>query len=192
MISIPGLYTLNTWIEGTSTGKQIKIKVGTLTTAYIPVAVACIITVTSWWARWTLKSPVSRLFAQPFVQVQINEDIKTPLHWSLWGESIGERWIPLTKGINGKCIRLTTSWYVKLWINRQTGCSCVVTTIFHNFITWQLLAFIGILCDLWQTWFGSLILIMYLWSTRTEMEVTYLPNLYCIILLVLMVRCSSR
>ena len=27
------------------------------------------ITVTSWWARWRLKSPVSRLFTQPFIQI---------------------------------------------------------------------------------------------------------------------------
>ena len=33
-----------------------------------------------------LKSPVSRLFAQPFVQAQIIENIKSPRHWPLWGE----------------------------------------------------------------------------------------------------------
>ena len=56
------------------------------------------ITVTSQWARWRLKSPASRLFAQPFVQAQIKENIKAPRHWPLWGESIGHRWIPLAKG----------------------------------------------------------------------------------------------
>ena len=30
----------------------------------------CFITMTSWWARWRLKSPASRLFTQPFVQAQ--------------------------------------------------------------------------------------------------------------------------
>ena len=34
------------------------------------------ITVTSWWARWRLKSPASRLFTQPFIQAQIKENIK--------------------------------------------------------------------------------------------------------------------
>ena len=34
------------------------------------------ITMTSWWPRWCLKSPVSRFFAQPFVQAQIRENIK--------------------------------------------------------------------------------------------------------------------
>ena len=41
-----------------------------------------IITVTS---RWRLKSPASRLFAQPFIQVQIKENIKAPRHCSLYG-----------------------------------------------------------------------------------------------------------
>ena len=27
----------------------------------------------------------------------IKENIKTPRHWSLWGEYTGDRWIPLTK-----------------------------------------------------------------------------------------------
>ena len=31
------------------------------------------IRVTSWWARWRLKSPASRFFTQPLVQAQINE-----------------------------------------------------------------------------------------------------------------------
>ena len=33
-------------------------------------------TVTSWWARWRLKSPASRWLAQPFVQAQFNENTK--------------------------------------------------------------------------------------------------------------------
>ena len=31
------------------------------------------------------------LFAQPFVQAQIKENIKFPRHWPLWGESTGRR-----------------------------------------------------------------------------------------------------
>ena len=42
--------------------------------------------------------PESRLFAQLFVQVKINENIKAPRHRPLWGESTDNRWIPLTKG----------------------------------------------------------------------------------------------
>ena len=38
------------------------------------------------------------LFAQPFVQAQIKENIKFPRHWPLLVEYIGERWITLIKG----------------------------------------------------------------------------------------------
>ena len=63
-----------------------------------PVLNMYVITVTSKWARWRLKSPTSRLCTQPFVQTQIKENIKAPRHWPLWGEFTGDRWIPRTKG----------------------------------------------------------------------------------------------
>ena len=50
------------------------------------------------WARWRLKSPASWLFTQPFIQVQIKENIKALRHWPLCGEFTGDRWIPRTKG----------------------------------------------------------------------------------------------
>ena len=53
-----------------------------------------VITMTSWWARWLLKSPVSRLFTQPFIQAQIKENIKAPRHWPLWGEFTDDLWVP--------------------------------------------------------------------------------------------------
>ena len=56
------------------------------------------IIVTSWWARWRLKSPASRWFTQSFIQAEMKENIKAPRHWSLWGEFTGDRWIPRTKG----------------------------------------------------------------------------------------------
>ena len=46
---------------------------------------AAVITMTSWWTRWRLKSPASRVFTQPFIQSQIKENIKAPRHWPLWG-----------------------------------------------------------------------------------------------------------
>ena len=64
-------------------------------------------TVTSQWARWHLKSPVSLLFTQLFVRAAIIENIKDPRYWPivrrihrspLWGESTGDRWILLTMG----------------------------------------------------------------------------------------------
>ena len=57
-----------------------------------------VVTMTSSWARWRLKSPASRLFTQPFIQTQIKEYIKAPRHWPLCREFTGDRWIPRTKG----------------------------------------------------------------------------------------------
>ena len=42
-----------------------------------------VIMLTSWWARWRLKSPAYRLLDHPFVQAQIKENIKVmrvPIH----------------------------------------------------------------------------------------------------------------
>ena len=47
-------------------------------------------TLTLWWARWRLKSPVSRLFVQPFVQAHIKETIKALRHWP-WTPYIASR-----------------------------------------------------------------------------------------------------
>ena len=46
------------------------------------------------------KSPASRLFAQPFVQALIKENIKAPRHWPLWSwrEFTGDQCIPRTRG----------------------------------------------------------------------------------------------
>ena len=38
------------------------------------------------------------IFSQPFIQVQVTENIKTPPHWTLYGEFTGHRWIPRTNG----------------------------------------------------------------------------------------------
>ena len=54
------------------------------------------ITVTLQLMPRRLKSPASRLFAQPFVQAHTKENIKAQGHWPLWGEPTGDRWIPLT------------------------------------------------------------------------------------------------
>ena len=49
------------------------------------------------------------MFTKPFVQTQNKENIKSPRHWPLWGEFIGDRWIPLTKGQwRGKCFHWMT------------------------------------------------------------------------------------
>ena len=64
-----------------------------------------IITMTSQWARWRLKSPASRLFTQPFIRAQIKVDIKAPRHWPCVGYS-PHKW-PVTR----KMFHLmTSSW----------------------------------------------------------------------------------
>ena len=62
------------------------------------------IEITSWWARWRLKSPTSRLFIQKFVQAQIKEIIKAPSHWPLWGEFTGDGEFPAQKASNVETI----------------------------------------------------------------------------------------
>ena len=42
------------------------------------------ITVMSKWVWWHLKSPAPLLFAEPFVQVEIKENIKALRHWPNW------------------------------------------------------------------------------------------------------------
>ena len=69
-----------------------------------------IITMMSKWARWRFKSPASRLFTQPFIRAQINENIKAPRHWPLCWEFTGDQLIPRTNGqLHGKCFHWMTS-----------------------------------------------------------------------------------
>ena len=70
------------------------------------------ITVTSKWAQWRLKSPISPLFTKPFIQAQIKENIKAPRHWPLYVEFTGDRWIQRTNGQQRrKCFHwMTLSW----------------------------------------------------------------------------------
>ena len=57
-----------------------------------------LITMTSQWAWWRLRSPASRLFTQPFIRAQIKDNIKAPRHWPLSGDFTGDRWIPRRNG----------------------------------------------------------------------------------------------
>ena len=45
-----------------------------------------------------MASSASQLFAKPFVQAEIKENIKAQRHWPLWGEFTGDQWIPRAKG----------------------------------------------------------------------------------------------
>ena len=53
------------------------------------------------------------LFTQPFIQMQIKENINAPRHRPLWGEFTSDRWIPRTKDQwRGKSFHLMTSSYI--------------------------------------------------------------------------------
>ena len=52
------------------------------------------------------KSPVSRLFTQPFIQKQIEENTKAPRHWPLCGEFTGDRWIPAQNASNAENVSI--------------------------------------------------------------------------------------
>ena len=65
-----------------------------------------IITMTSWWVQWRLKSPVSRLFTQPFIQAQIKEYIKAPRHWPLCGNSLWSGEFPAQMASNAENISI--------------------------------------------------------------------------------------
>ena len=60
------------------------------------------ITVTSYWARWRLKSPACRLFTQPFVQAQIKESTKAQLHLAFLREI---HWWPVNSRQKGPVTR---------------------------------------------------------------------------------------
>ena len=69
-------------------------------------------------SRWRLKSPALRLFTQPFIQVQIKENIKAPRHWPLCGEFTGDRWIPRPNG----------QWHGKFFHLMTLSCICIIFT----------------------------------------------------------------
>ena len=79
--------------------------------------------------QWRLKSPASRLFAQPFVCAQTKEDIKAPRHWPLWGESTGHRLIRLKKG-HERGLLMPSSWYLSNF--RCYRCAFIFVQYFSN------------------------------------------------------------
>ena len=90
-------------------------------------------TMTSQWARWSLKSSALRLFTQPFIQVQIKENMKVPRNRPLWGEFTGDRWILLTEGQERwKCFHLRTSSWPKIFLLQRI--SLIPENIVENLI----------------------------------------------------------
>ena len=93
-----------------------------------PIFIGCCLS--NWWPRTialphynevimrAMASPIAspRMFAQPFIQAQIKENIEAPRHWPLCGEFTVDRWIHHETGIHAykkkfqswihmKCIR---------------------------------------------------------------------------------------
>ena len=86
-----------------------------------------IITMTSQWVQWRLKSTGSWLFTQPFIQALIKDNnIKALRHWPLSGESglaVFQNF-HLPCGANWWYIYLPKLWsYLPKWIlnDNQTG-----------------------------------------------------------------------
>ena len=72
-----------------------------------------IITLTSQWPRWSLKSPASRLFTQSFIQTQMKENIKAPRHWPLCGEFTGTGEFPAQRDSNAENVSIW--WHHRVW-----------------------------------------------------------------------------
>ena len=83
---------INGWVNNCKAGDLSRHRAhydDTVMNWYYLVVRPCII-VRSLWARWRLKSPALRWFAQPFVQAQIKENTKTPLVFFVRGI---HRWV---------------------------------------------------------------------------------------------------
>ena len=59
----------------------------------------------------------SAIAPQPFIQTQINENIKAPCLWALCVEFTGDRWIPRTMASNAENVSI---WW------RHQGCLSLI------------------------------------------------------------------
>ena len=124
------------------------------------------ITVTSYWVPCLLKSPASRLFAQPFVQAHIKGNIKAPRYRHLWGETTGDRRFPPHKGpVTRKCFHLMTS--LCIWLCRVLSNTNKLAELYTNpWVTWTCLRPVTIILNIditipftgvlgWCSWLAS-------------------------------------
>ena len=89
------------------------------------------IRVTPWWARWRLKSPAFRSFAQTSDQAQIKQNIKAPRHWPLWGEfCIGDL---VTGGFPSQ--RASDAENVSIWLRLHEQLLFQMLTPSNTFVT---------------------------------------------------------
>ena len=84
----------------------------------------CCITMTSYWPRWRLKSPASRLFTQPFIQTQIKENIKAPRHWPLCEEFTGTGEFPAQRASYAENVSIwwRHHWLLKMFLCYRDNC----------------------------------------------------------------------
>ena len=76
---------------------------------------------------------------QPFIHAQIKENIKALLHWPLWGEFTGDRWIPLTKAGNTEIVAIWWRHHVSIRViedDIQAGYDTCVS-LYYKFSIWQ-------------------------------------------------------
>ena len=79
-----------------------------------------LITLTSQWPRWRLKSPASRLFTQSFIRAQIKENIKAPRHWPLCGKFTGTGEFPAQRASNAENASIWRRHHVKRKLVAET------------------------------------------------------------------------
>ena len=76
--------------------------------------------------RWRLKSPISRLFTQSFIQVRIKENIKAPRHWPVCGEFTGTGEFPTQRASNAE--------NVSIWWRHHEMSTTVVRVPFYKHV----------------------------------------------------------
>ena len=96
------------------------------------VAYTSHITLTSKWLRWRLKSPVSRLFTQPFIRAQIKENIKAPRHWPLCGEFTGTGEFPAQRASYAENVSIWWRHH-ESWVSDEMRFCIVFLTVFDAF-----------------------------------------------------------
>ena len=112
---------------------------------------------TSYELHGTSNYRQSHCFFKRLYRRTLKKNFKVPLHWPLWGESTGDRWIPLTKGQwRRKCFHLMTSscssWYF-----------CFVVGLSVNFT----LPIFGTVTSLTL---GKSVLVKQIWKVRKNMN----------------------
>ena len=98
--------------------------------------------VTSQWPLWYLKSPASRLLAQTFVQVHMNENIKDPRFWPLWGNPSVTGGFPSQRASNAESVSIwlhhhdAPQEYAKYSITYAQGFVVICIAVFISSSKW--------------------------------------------------------